>query len=130
MSQRDRVDRHTLRRPCEARFLAGGIHALRGEVCDISPEGLCLALDVPIGVSMLTVGPPEIGRQLYLEFALPTGSVEAVAEVRWLARHKDGRVTAGLRFLRIPVTSQNAIRALMAASPRSQERIAGRWMLA
>jgi c-di-GMP-binding flagellar brake protein YcgR len=130
MSHRTRIDRHMLRRPCEARFLAGGIHALRGQVCDISLEGACLALDAPRGVAMVTVGPPAVKEQLYLEFELPTGTVEAVAEVRWLTRHADGSALAGLRFLRIPETSQTAIRRLLAMELRRDVKLFGRWVFA
>ena len=47
---------------------------LRGDVLDISRTGLRLCLDEAL----------ERGRELHLEFDLPTGRVEAVGEVRWV----------------------------------------------
>jgi hypothetical protein len=98
-------NRNTRRVTCQARFLGASSTVLRGDIIDVSNTGLCLALDEPL----------EKGRELHLEFELPTGKVEAVGEVRWVVK-KDGRVEVGIRFVRISAESLGVI--ALATSPK------------
>ena len=92
--------RATRRFPCKARFLGGAATVIRGDVQDVSPTGMCLA----------TTAELPRGRELHLEFELPTGSVEAVGEVRWVtAPRKDGLREVGIRFVRISAPSAKVI---------------------
>jgi hypothetical protein len=88
---------------CHARFLGVAATVLRGEVVDVSTTGLCLSLDSSL----------ERGRELFLEFDLPGGRVDAVGEVRWVVE-KAGRVELGIRFVRISAESLAAINATLA----------------
>ncbi len=74
---------------------------IRGEVRDVSPTGLCLLTQLPV----------RKGQTLHLSFALPTGDVEAVGEVRWVIRKKGKPNELGIRFVRIPVTATRVINA-------------------
>lgn len=57
-----------------------------------------------------------VGRQLHLEFELPTGKVEAVGEVRWLARgERIAEKGMGIRFLRLSASSARAIDEMIGA---------------
>jgi hypothetical protein len=93
--------RTTRRIACRARFTAATSTVLRGEVMDVSSTGLCLVLDAEL----------ERGRQLYLDFDLPGGRVEAVGEVRWvISRH--GQYELGIRFVRIATDALAVIAAM------------------
>ncbi len=83
-------NRNTRRVSCQARFLGATSTVIRGDIIDVSNTGLCLSVDIAL----------ERGRELHLEFDLPTGHVEAMGEVRWVVE-KDGRVELGIRFVRI-----------------------------
>ncbi len=97
-------DNRTNRRvQCQARFLGATSSVLRGDIIDVSPTGLCLSLDAAL----------ERGRELHLDFDLPTGRVEAVGQVRWVVE-KNGRVELGIRFVRISSESQAVIEAHVA----------------
>ena len=73
---------------------------LTGKVTDLSASGLFLATSHFI----------PLGKQVYLEFDLPTGPVEAVGEVRWIARGaKLLEQGLGIRFLRLSASSARAI---------------------
>ncbi|MDP2269135.1 MAG: PilZ domain-containing protein [Archangium sp.] len=93
-------NRNNRRVLCQARFLGATSSVLRGDIIDVSPTGLCLALDAAL----------ERGRELHLDFDLPTGRVEAVGEVRWVVE-KNGRVELGIRFVRISSEAQAVIAA-------------------
>lgn len=99
-------NRNNQRVQCQARFLGITSSVLRGDIIDVSPTGLCLALDAAL----------ERGRELHLEFDLPTGRVEAVGEVRW-AVEKNGRVELGIRFVRISSESLGVIASATAPKP-------------
>jgi hypothetical protein len=99
-------NRNNQRVMCQARFLGATSSVLRGDIIDVSPTGLCLALDAAL----------ERGRELHLDFELSTGRVEAVGEVRW-AVEKNGRVELGVRFVRISSESLAAIAAATAPKP-------------
>lgn len=101
-------NRNNQRIVCHARFLGATSTVLRGDIIDVSPTGLCLVLDEAL----------VRGRELHLEFELPTGKVEAVGEVRW-AVEKNGRVELGLRFVRISSESLAVIEAASAPKPSS-----------
>lgn len=73
---------------------------LVGRVTDLSQVGLFLATRHFI----------PLGKQVHLEFKLPTGLVEAVGEVRWIARgEKVAEPGLGIRFLRLSAASARAI---------------------
>ena len=91
--------RATRRFPCSARFVGASATTLSGEVRDLSPTGLCLATSTPVAK----------GKQLHLEFELPSGPVEAVGEVRWSRPGGDGLLELGIRFVRISAASQQTI---------------------
>ena len=101
-------NRNNQRVVCQARFLGATSSVLRGDIIDVSPTGLCLVLDAAL----------ERGRELHLEFELPTGKVEAVGEVRW-AVVKNGRVELGIRFVRISSESLGVIASAIAPKPSS-----------
>ena len=89
--------------PCNVRFRGGGASAnLSGRITDLSGTGLFIATR--------TFVPP--GKQVHLEFDLETGHVEAVAEVRWVARGAEvPEQGLGVRFLRLSAASARAIDA-------------------
>lgn len=92
--------RNDRRYTCQARFFgSGGTFLFRGAVTDISRTGLCLA----------GVAPMARGQSIHLKVDLPTGTVEAVAEVRWVRSQADGLAEVGLRFVRINQSSLEAI---------------------
>ncbi len=82
-------------------FRGGGSATnLSGRVTDLSAVGLFLATKQFIA----------LGKQVHLEFELPTGKVEAVGEVRWVARGKQvPEQGLGIRFLRLSSASARAI---------------------
>lgn len=91
--------RNTRRYPVRGRFSGASKTAIRGDVLDLSPTGLCLSTTTAVAR----------GQVLHLEFELPTGAVELVAEVRWSKKQDDG-FELGLRIVRIPEPSLAAIR--------------------
>jgi len=100
--------RNDRRYTCQARFFgSGGPFLFRGEVTDISRTGLCLGGSAPMAR----------GQSIHLQVELPTGTVDAVAEVRWVRSQADGTAEAGLRFLRISQPSLVAIDQATAARP-------------
>lgn len=91
--------------PCKARFLGVTTSVLRGDVLDVSRTGLRLCLDEAL----------ERGRELHLEFELPTGRVEAVGEVRWV--NEEGKAPGKGR------TQSNAKpKAKATASPSAEQK--------
>ncbi len=85
----------------DVKFRGGGAATnLSGRITDLSEVGLFLATQKFI----------PLGKEVHLEFELPTGKVEAVGEVRWIAR---GQAVAeqglGIRFLRLTAPSARAI---------------------
>ena len=99
-------NRNTRRVQCQARFLGATSSVLRGDIVDVSATGMCLALEVAL----------ERGRELHLDFDLPTGRVEAVGEVRWVVE-KHGKVELGIRFVRISSEALQVIAAHTAPRP-------------
>ncbi len=93
--------RQAKRKPLSVTFRGGGNATnLSGRVTDLSQAGLFLATHHFI----------PLGKQVHLEFDLPTGHVEAVGEVRWIARGaKVPEQGLGIRFLRLSATSARAI---------------------
>lgn len=91
--------RQSRRIACNFSFRGGGGSAnLSGRITDLSGTGVFLATP--------RVLPP--GKQVHLEFQLPTGQVEAVGEVRWAAKDAKAR-GLGIRFLRLSAASARAI---------------------
>jgi uncharacterized protein (TIGR02266 family) len=84
-----------------AMFHGGGASTnLRGRISDLSSSGLFLVTKQFIAV----------GKQVHVEFDLPTGKVDAVGEVRWLARGNEvPEQGMGIRFLRLSAASARAI---------------------
>lgn len=82
-------------------FRGGGSATnMSGRVTDLSPVGLFLATRQFIA----------LGKQVHLEFDLPTGKVDAVGEVRWVARGTQvPEQGLGIRFLRLSATAARAI---------------------
>lgn len=82
-------------------FRGGGQSSnLSGRITDLSGTGLFL-----VTRQFVTVG-----KQVHLEFQLETGKVEAVGEVRWVARGSDvPEQGLGIRFLRLSAASARAI---------------------
>lgn len=79
---------------------AGASTALSGRITDLSSVGLFIATPQFV----------PLGKQVHLEFTLPTGPVEAVGEVRWIARGANiAEPGFGLRFLRLSANSARAI---------------------
>lgn len=73
---------------------------LTGKVTDLSGTGLFLVTTTFL----------PTGKQVHLEFELPTGAVEAVGEVRWIARGNDvPEQGLGIRFLRLSAASARVI---------------------
>ncbi len=91
-----------------ARFHGGGASTnLSGRITDLSGSGLFLVTRQFI----------PVGKQVHLEFELPTGKVEAVGEVRWLARGGTSiEQGMGIRFLRLSAASARAIDEAVAGS--------------
>lgn len=88
---------------CQARFVGAGATTLRGEVHDVSRTGLCLTVDHAL----------EPGKELHLEFDLPTGRVAVVGEVRRATQL--GRLTElGIRFVRISADAQAVLEQALA----------------
>jgi uncharacterized protein (TIGR02266 family) len=82
-------------------FSGGGAAInLDGRVTDLSQVGLFLATKHFI----------PLGDQVHLEFDLPTGHVEAMGEVRWIARGANvAQQGLGIRFLRLSAEAARAI---------------------
>ena len=82
-------------------FRGGGSATnMSGRVTDLSAVGLFLSTRQFI----------PLGKQVHLEFELPTGRVEAVGEVRWVARGSQvPEQGLGIRFLRLSAASARAI---------------------
>ena len=78
---------------------AGAATQLTGRITDLSETGLFLATQKFV----------PLGKEIHLEFELPTGHVEAVGEVRWIARGQVAEQGLGIRFLRLPSASARAI---------------------
>ncbi len=73
---------------------------LKGRLTDLSGTGLFIATKQFI----------PIGKEVHLEFRLPGGLVEAVGEVRWVARGEGATEPGlGIRFLRLSAASARAI---------------------
>jgi uncharacterized protein (TIGR02266 family) len=91
-------------------FRGGGASTnLSGRITDLSGTGLFIATRRFI----------PVGKQVHLEFELPTGKVDAVGEVRWVARG-EGVEEAGLgiRFLRLSAACARAIDDALEAQAR------------
>ena len=82
-------------------FSGGGAATnLSGRVTDLSSVGLFLATKHFI----------PLGKEVHVEFDLPTGHVEAVGEVRWIARGANvAEQGLGIRFLRLSSSAATAI---------------------
>ena len=82
-------------------FRGGGAATnLKGKVTDLSGTGLVLVTTTFL----------PTGKQIHLEFDLPGGKVEAVGEVRWIARGNDvPEQGMGIRFLRLSAASARVI---------------------
>lgn len=93
--------RQRQRSPIDVRFRGGGASTnLTGRITDLSAVGLFLATTQFI----------PLGKQVHLEFDLPTGRVDAVGEVRWIARGSQvPEQGLGIRFLRLSAASARAI---------------------
>src|SRR5438132_1152964 len=78
---------------------SGAATNLSGRITDLSEIGLFLATPKFV----------PLGRQVHLEFELSTGPVEAVGEVRWIARGQVAEQGLGIRFLRLSASSARAI---------------------
>lgn len=112
--------RNTKRYPCKARFFAAGAaQTFRGEVQDVSDTGLSMVTNVSLAK----------GKDLHIEFELPTGRVEAVVEVRWMKTREDGMNELGLRFIRLPEESSRAITAAT-LMPTYKSRMMREWVFA
>lgn len=98
--------RNNRRVPCQARFLGATASVLRGDIIDVSGTGLCLAVEERL----------ERGRELHLDFELPTGRVQAMGEVRWVTE-KNGWFELGIRYVRISSESLGVIAAATAPKP-------------
>lgn len=85
----------------DVQFRGGGAaRNMSGRIIDLSQVGLFLATRQFI----------PLGKQVHLEFELPTGRVEAVGEVRWVARGpKVPEQGLGIRFLRLSSAAAKAI---------------------
>src|SRR5437868_939293 len=84
----------------DEKFRGGGAATnLTGRITDLSETAVCRATQKYI----------PLGRELLLEFELPTGNVEAVGEVRWIARGQVAEQGLGIRFLRLSGESALAI---------------------
>ena len=98
----DDLDGRPRRIECNLTFRGGGGSAnLVGRVKDLSRNGLFLA----------TAQFVAVGKQVHLEFELSTGTrVEAVGEVRWIARGEQVKEQGlGIRFRRLSEAAARAI---------------------
>jgi uncharacterized protein (TIGR02266 family) len=97
---------------CNVRFLGGGASTnLEGRVTDLSGTGLFIATRQFI----------PLGKQVHLEFDLPTGHVDAVGEVRWVARGAEvAEQGLGIRFLRLSAAAARSIDEAVAADALSR----------
>jgi uncharacterized protein (TIGR02266 family) len=96
------ASRRAVRRIPTDLFVRGGGESLNlhGRITDLSG----------IGVFVATRQFIPVGRQVHLEFDLPTGHVAAVGEVRWVARgERAAEQGLGIRFLRLSSASARAI---------------------
>lgn len=95
------------RMDCDITFWGAGASAqLTGRITDLSGTGLFIATRKFI----------PLGKQVHLEFELKTGKVEAVGEVRWVARGANQPEQGmGIRFLRLSSASARAIDLALAA---------------
>jgi len=93
---------------CRVRVIGASSVAFAGTVRDVSRSGLCLHTSAPI----------EPGRQLHLDFELPSGRVEAVGEVRRVTSADDGALVLGVRFVRISEESMRHLREATAELSR------------
>lgn len=86
---------------CNVSFQGGGAATnLSGRITDLSGTGLFLVTRTFV----------PVGKQVHLEFELPTGRVEAVGEVRWVSRGADVEEPGlGIRFLRLSAAAARAI---------------------
>jgi c-di-GMP-binding flagellar brake protein YcgR len=86
---------------CNLTFRGGGAATnLAGRITDLSGTG----------VFIVTRRFVPVGKQVHLEFDLPSGKVEAVGEVRRVARGEAvGEAGLGVRFLRLSASSARAI---------------------
>jgi len=86
---------------CNVTFQGGGACTnLSGRITDLSGTGVFIATRQFV----------PIGEQVHLEFDLSTGHVDAVGEVRWLARGSElPEQGLGVRFLRLSAASARAI---------------------
>ena len=93
--------RQTKRISIDVKFSGGGAAInLTGRITDLSGTGLFLATRQFI----------PLGKQVHLEFELPTGHVDAVGEVRWIARGANvAEQGLGIRFLRLSAASARNI---------------------
>lgn len=93
--------RQSRRIDCNVTFRGGGASTnLTGRITDLSQIGLFLATRQFL----------PTGKQVHLEFELSTGRVEAVGEVRWVARGSEvPEQGLGIRFLRLSAASARAI---------------------
>jgi len=92
--------RQNLRVAIDVKFRGAGAAAqLQGRITDLSETGLFLATRTFI----------PLGKEVHLEFELPTGEVQVVGEVRWIARGKVAEQGLGIRFLRLTSQSAEAI---------------------
>ena len=93
--------RQAARTSVNVNFRGGGAATnMSGRITDLSAVGLFLSTRQFI----------PLGKQVHLEFELKTGKVEAVGEVRWVARGKQvPEQGLGIRFLRLSAASARAI---------------------
>lgn len=96
--------------PCNASFRGGGgSTSLSGRITDLSGSGLFLVTRQFV----------PVGKQVHLEFELPSGHVEAVGEVRWIARGTTVPAQGmGIRFLRLSSACAEAIDRAVGTLPQ------------
>lgn len=104
MHPREPVSESSRRSPrisIDVKFSGGGASTnVTGRITDLSETGLFLKTRQFI----------PLGKQVHLEFDLPTGHVDAVGEVRWIARGANvAEQGLGIRFLRLSAASARAI---------------------
>lgn len=96
----DGTRRQNTRVDVSVTFRGGGASKnLAGRITDLSGTGLFLATSVFI----------PVGKEVHLEFTLASGEVEAVGEVRWVARGEGLEPGLGIRFLRLSAAAARAI---------------------
>lgn len=93
--------RQTPRIACNVSFRGGGASTnLSGRITDLSGTGLFIATQKFI----------PVGKQVHLEFELDGKTVDAVGEVRWVARGSEvPEQGLGIRFLRLSAPSARVI---------------------